>query len=78
MKKRTLLITNGRAVLPDRVLDAADIYMEDGVIHQVGKRLGFAAARTADTVIDADGGYILPGLVDLHSDAIEKELERGL
>ncbi len=74
MNKRTLLITNGRAVLPDRVLDNAAIYMADGVIQQVGKGAGFTA-RAADTVIDADGGYILPGLVDLHSDAIEKELE---
>lgn len=29
----------------------------------------------ADVWIDAAGGYILPGLVDLHSDAIEKEIE---
>ncbi|WP_449241531.1 alpha-D-ribose 1-methylphosphonate 5-triphosphate diphosphatase [Desulfoscipio gibsoniae] len=75
MKKTTLLITNGRVVLPDRVLDAAEIYMEEGIIQQVGKRTNINDARTADTVIDADGGYILPGLVDLHSDAIEKELE---
>lgn len=74
MKKRTLLITNGRVVLPDCVLEAAGIYMEDGIIQQVGKSANFTAQR-ADTVIDADGGYILPGLVDLHSDAIEKELE---
>jgi alpha-D-ribose 1-methylphosphonate 5-triphosphate diphosphatase len=72
--KSTLLITNGRVVLPDRVIDAAEIYMEDGIINQVGKSINHTG-RAADTMIDADGGYILPGLVDLHSDAIEKELE---
>jgi dihydropyrimidinase len=56
------LIHNGRAALPDRLLDA-DVLVEDGRIAAVG-RLGDAAA---ERVIDASGCYVLPGLMDFHT-----------
>ncbi|HRY29130.1 MAG TPA: 8-oxoguanine deaminase, partial [Elusimicrobiota bacterium] len=43
-------------------LSDADIYIEDGVIRQVGKRL----AVKADRVLDARGCVVLPGLVNTH------------
>ena len=33
--------------------------------------------ETAGSVLDARGGYVLPGLIDLHSDSIEKEWSRA-
>ncbi len=56
------LVRNGRAALPDRLLDA-DVLVQDGRIAAVG-RLG---DLPADRVLDASGCYVLPGLMDFHT-----------
>lgn len=58
-----------RAVLPDRVVDAATIVVEGGVIASVEP--GGAAPPGA---FDGRGAFCFPGLVDTHSDGLEKEL----
>lgn len=62
------VIANVRAVLPDRVTDTASIAIEDGRIAEILE--GSAAVPG-----DVDGGDLLlvPGLIDVHSDALEKE-----
>ncbi len=70
----SLLITNGQVVLPDRVIVPGEVLIEDGVILYAGKQIE-RHGKTAQNVLDARGGYVLPGLIDLHSDSIEKELE---
>jgi alpha-D-ribose 1-methylphosphonate 5-triphosphate diphosphatase len=72
--KHSLLITNGQVVLPDRVIVPGEVLIEDGVIIFAGRQFE-RHGMTAKKILDAGGGYILPGLIDLHSDAIEKELE---
>ena len=54
-----------------RVIDAAtntdkvmDLYLDDGVIQEIGENLQKADA--GDRVIDADGLVVMPGIVDLH------------
>jgi len=39
-----------------------DIYIEGGVIKQIGENLSYQA----DRVIDAEGLYVFPGFVDAH------------
>lgn len=73
--KRTTLVANGRLVLPDTVMENGGLYIEDAHIVDVGPRYGDPSSMPAGQVIDAAGGYIMPGLIDLHSDAIEKEIE---
>ncbi len=53
------------------VIDAAtntdkvmDLYLDDGVIQEIGENLQKADA--GDRVIDADGLVVMPGIVDLH------------
>lgn len=58
-----ILIKNGHVVDPEEKLDAVrDVLIEDGCIACVGKDI----ADAADEVIDAEGMYVLPGLIDLH------------
>lgn len=73
MKDRTI-ITNGRVVLPDRIIPNGEVVVEDGIITHLGKKSD-QRINSIGITIDADGGYIMPGMIDLHSDAIEKELE---
>ncbi|MFE6176989.1 alpha-D-ribose 1-methylphosphonate 5-triphosphate diphosphatase [Streptomyces sp. NPDC056464] len=58
-----------RAVLPDRVLDDALVAVRDGRIAAVEPH---PAGVEAD--VDGQGMLCLPGLVDVHSDGLEKEM----
>ena len=56
------ILTNARIVLADQVLDGA-VTIAGGVIADIGP----ASARG----IDLDGDYLIPGLVELHTDHLE-------
>ncbi len=65
----TWSLRHARAVLPHGILDDATIVAERGVV--VSITAGGAAPAGA---VDARGAFVLPGLVDSHSDGLEKEL----
>jgi alpha-D-ribose 1-methylphosphonate 5-triphosphate diphosphatase len=78
--KRNMIIRNGNVVLEDGIVHAA-IAVKDGIIdevltdeaslHEYENRYGEDDLAR----IDAAGRYILPGLIDIHNDAIEKEVQ---
>ncbi|RCR71110.1 dihydroorotase [Larkinella punicea] len=55
----TILIRNARLVNEGAIRET-DVYCKDGFIEQLGSGL----SQPADTVIDADGNYLLPGVID--------------
>lgn len=57
-----MLIKNGQVVTKDAVTKA-DLLIEDGVIQKIGS--GFDVPSACE-VIDADGCYVMPGIVDLN------------
>ncbi|MGY6502588.1 MAG: alpha-D-ribose 1-methylphosphonate 5-triphosphate diphosphatase [Acidimicrobiales bacterium] len=64
-----LVVRNVRAVLADRIVDDATVVCEDGLIVSVE-----AGGATAPGAVDGHGAFCLPGLVDTHSDGLEKEV----
>ncbi len=63
-----LLLTNARLVLPDEVISAS-LLAHDGHIAEV------QPGRTdAAQAIDLEGDYLLPGLVEMHTDNFERHL----
>lgn len=71
MEKPDFIIENGRIVTPGGILDGATLTIKEGRIQSIG-----AFHRTAGVkCIDASGFFIMPGFIDLHSDAIEKEIQ---
>lgn len=58
---RALWIGNGRLVLPDRIVENGSVLVRDGRIVNVNFPCPADAAP-----LDARGGYILPGFIDLH------------
>ena len=66
MKSTPLLVfTHGTAILPDRLLPNATIVCRDGKITALGAAGKVRVPRGA-AVVDARGGYLSPGFVDIH------------
>jgi N-acetylglucosamine-6-phosphate deacetylase len=58
------IITNATVLTPDKILKNATITIKDELIEKVAQNL---ATLDADaTVIDAQGMYVAPGLIDIH------------
>jgi alpha-D-ribose 1-methylphosphonate 5-triphosphate diphosphatase len=62
----SMIFANADIVLPDRVA-RGHVAVEDGVIVDIG--IGAAVPAGA---IDLDGDFLMPGLIDLHTDHLEK------
>jgi alpha-D-ribose 1-methylphosphonate 5-triphosphate diphosphatase len=60
-------ISGGRALLPQGMVIDAELAIEEGVIISVGQ-------PAAGACLDAAGLLVLPGLVDIHGDAFERQL----
>lgn len=59
----TTLIKGGRIINPATNMDEiADLLIEDGKVLQIEKEI----LTNADTVISAEGLYVMPGFIDLH------------
>jgi N-acetylglucosamine-6-phosphate deacetylase len=58
-----LLIQNGTLILPDQLIEGGAVLCERGKITAVGKDI--TEPKNA-IVIDAKGGYISPGFIDIH------------
>ncbi len=69
-KNNSFQIVNARAATPDGVLENCTINIEGGIIEDLGPEL-----TLSPEAIDVQGAFVLPGFMDLHSDAIEKEIE---
>lgn len=63
-------LTGARIVLANEVVEDGSLTMEDGRIVEIG-----GTGLQGDIEISLHGALLLPGLVDLHGDAIEKEVE---
>lgn len=65
------VIRNGIIVQPDRLLFGYELVVDEDRISAIQRQGTFNAQGADIGVIDAHGGYIAPGLVDIHSDYIE-------
>lgn len=68
----TLEIRNGTVITPRSVIENGYVSIRNGVIQRVESSVptGTDISRS----IDAGGRYILPGIVDIHGDDIERQL----
>ncbi len=64
-----LCLANGSLVLPDRVVTGA-VTIENGVITQISE-----GDYVPSGAIDCGGDFITPGLVELHTDNLERHME---
>lgn len=64
----SILIEGGESLIEDGLADAL-IHITDGIVTEVSSRSGAAALR-----IDSRGLVALPGIVDIHGDAFERQM----
>ena len=64
-----ITIRGGLCLLPGEGLVAADIHCSGGIISEIARRSKGVAAG-----IDASGCLVLPGIVDIHGDAFERQI----
>lgn len=75
---KDVVVTNARMVLADRIVDGSMV-LSDGLIGDIAD--GSDAITCADaalgqqTVLDAGGDLIIPGLIDLHTDNLERHFQ---
>jgi alpha-D-ribose 1-methylphosphonate 5-triphosphate diphosphatase len=62
---KPLVLSNARLVLADRVIEGGWIATEDGMIAD------FGTGRPPASAADVAGDFIMPGLIELHTDHIE-------
>lgn len=65
-----LYLTGARVVLREEVLERGSVLIENGVISAINPE-PVAGARE----VKLDGKTLIPGMIDLHCDALEKEVE---
>jgi alpha-D-ribose 1-methylphosphonate 5-triphosphate diphosphatase len=67
-------ITGGTIVLPDKIIQGT-VLLQGGRIKAIVPAEQMDSIHAAYRFIDAHGMYVVPGMIDIHSDAIEKEIE---
>jgi alpha-D-ribose 1-methylphosphonate 5-triphosphate diphosphatase len=65
-----IAIKNGRIVTPDRIIDGRILLIEQDRIY--GFCDGLDGLDDVERVVNAQGGYVIPGIIDVHSDRIEQ------
>ena len=64
-----LVLTNGQIVLADRILNGT-VHIIDGVIKSVD-----AGPSRLPAAVDLEGDFLIPGLIDIHTDNLERHLQ---
>lgn len=59
----TTAVVNGVLITPCRLLEGASLLIEDGIIREIVK----GDKPDADLIIDAQGNYVSPGFIDIHT-----------
>ncbi|MDR3599259.1 MAG: alpha-D-ribose 1-methylphosphonate 5-triphosphate diphosphatase [Desulfosporosinus sp.] len=75
MRTKKICICNAQIILPDKVVKGHILIDGNRISEVVESSLSSVKCYPDSTVIDAEGCYVMPGMIDLHSDAIEKEIQ---
>lgn len=62
-------LSNFRIVLADRVIENGAVRIEDGIIAEIREN------PVAEPQVDGRGLLLMPGMIDMHGDMIEREIE---
>ena len=72
-EKTLIAIKNGKTVTPDRIVENKILLLDQDRI--VGFADSLDGVEYIERVVNAHGRYIMPGLIDVHSDKIEQYIQ---
>lgn len=75
MKQKDMVITNAVLVLPGKIIKGSLVVLGGKIERIVPGEEPVPSSYAALERVDAEGMYVMPGLIELHSDAIEKEIQ---
>src|SRR6185437_15419297 len=64
-----VILTNARVVLPSEVIEGT-VTLRGGAIAAIG-----AGRSSNPAALDMDGDYLIPGVVDVHTDNLERQVQ---
>src|ERR1700761_7645911 len=67
----SFIINNATVVTPNGVLNNTSVLVEHGIITLIGQEID---EQHAGHIIDADGAILMPGIIDIHTDAMDAEI----
>jgi alpha-D-ribose 1-methylphosphonate 5-triphosphate diphosphatase len=67
---KSLLIKNATVVTPDETINKCSIKIEYGIITEIGNSIN----ELGLPIIDAKDSFAIPGIIDIHTDALEMEI----
>jgi len=67
----SLLINNATVVTPGGVQNNTSVLVEYGIITHIAQQID---EKNADSVIDGYGMILMPGIIDIHTDAMDAEI----
>ncbi|QEM08978.1 alpha-D-ribose 1-methylphosphonate 5-triphosphate diphosphatase [Mucilaginibacter rubeus] len=68
---RSFIISNATVVTPSEVLQNTSVLVEHGIITHIAPEID---EQIAVFSIDADGAILMPGIIDIHTDAMDAEI----
>jgi alpha-D-ribose 1-methylphosphonate 5-triphosphate diphosphatase len=68
----SFIIYNATIITPDEVIEKASLLIEDGIIASID-RANILSDNDCD-LIDAQGAMVMPGIIDIHTDALDAEI----
>ena len=68
------IINNVKIVTPGEIIEKGSLFIDNGIISSINASPVYPE-NTSIKIIDGQGRWLLPGLIDLHNDSIEKEVE---
>ena len=63
-------LANAKVILADEVIPHTSVRLEDGVIDAIGDY-----GKPNDSIVNVNGDVLMPGMMDLHCDDLEKDIE---
>jgi alpha-D-ribose 1-methylphosphonate 5-triphosphate diphosphatase len=67
----SFIIKNATVVTPNEVLNNTSLLIEHGIITHIAEHID---EKHAPKIIDADGDILMPGIIDIHTDAMDAEI----
>ena len=68
---KPFIIKNATVITPHEILNNASVLVEHGIITHIAEHID---EKYAIKIIDADGDILMPGIIDIHTDAMDAEI----